>query len=102
MIPVFLIGGGWHAGSFPLTYGPFLDAAVQTGRRQIAIVVAEEPGENPHERFLQSRGVFESLGLAPDAAVPLIVSAAAPLTQAAIVQAAPTGMFVCGGLTPAY
>jgi cyanophycinase len=46
--------------------------------------------------------VFESLGLAPDAAVPLIVSAGAPLTLAALAQAAPTGLFVCGGLTPAY
>lgn len=102
MIPVFLLGGGWQADIFPLTYGPFLEAATHTGRRQIAIVVAEEPEGNPHERFLQSRGAFESLGLAPDAAIPLIVSAAAPLTQAALVQAAPTGIFVCGGLTPAY
>jgi cyanophycinase len=102
MIPVFLFGGGWQADIFPLTYEPFLDAATRTGRRQIAIVVAEEPEGNAHERFLQSRGVFESLGLAPDAAIPLMVSAAAPLTQAALVQAAPTGIFVCGGLTPAY
>jgi cyanophycinase len=102
MIPVFLIGGGWQTDIFPLTYGHFLDAATHTGRRQIAIVVAEESEVNPHERFLRSRAVFESLGLAPDAAVPLIVSAAAPLTEAALIQAAPTGIFVCGGLTPAY
>jgi cyanophycinase len=102
MIPVFLFGGGWQADIFPLTYGPFLDAATHAGQRRIAIVVAEEPDGNPHERFLQSRGVFELLGLAPDAATPLIVSATAPLTQAALVQAAPTGIFVCGGLTPAY
>ena len=102
MIPVFLIGGGWQAESFPLTYGPFLAAATRAGRRQIAIVVAEEPDVDSHQRFLQTRGAFESLGLAPDAAVPLIVSADAPLTQSALVHAAPTGIFVCGGLTPAY
>jgi cyanophycinase len=102
MIPVFLIGGGWRADAFSQTYGPFLEAAGQAGRCRIAIVVAEEPDVDPHQRFLQSRGVFESIGLAPEAAVPLIVSAAAPLTLAALAQAAPSGMLVCGGLTPAY
>ncbi len=102
MLPVFLIGGGWQADSFPLTYGPFQKAATRAGRCRIAIVVADEPDVDSHQRFLQTRGAFESLGLAPDAAVALMVSAAAPLTQAALVQAAPTGIFVCGGLTPAY
>jgi cyanophycinase len=102
MIPVFLLGGGWQATAFPLTYGPFLEAARHTGQRRIAIVVAEEPGVDSQARFLQSRGALESLGLDANSAVPLIVSAVAPLTQAALVQAAPTGILVCGGLTPAY
>jgi len=102
MIPVFLIGGGWQAEMFPATYGPFLEAAARSGRCQIAIVVAEEPEVDPQQRFRQSRGVLESLGLPPDAAAPLVVSAAAPLTPAALGEAAPTGILVCGGLTPAY
>lgn len=102
MIPVFLIGGGWQAESFRFTYAPFLEAAAHSGRRRIAIVVADEPDVDSHERFLRTRGAFESLGLAPDEAVALLVSGDVPLTQAALVQAAPTGIFVCGGLTPAY
>jgi cyanophycinase len=102
MMPVFLLGGGWQAAAFRLTYGPFLQAATHTDHQRIAIVVAEEPDVDSHSRFLQSRGALEALGLAADAAVPLMVSAAAPLTQAALVQAAPTGILICGGLTPEY
>src|SRR4051794_34456682 len=94
MIPVFLLGGGWQAAGFPHTYGPFLHAATHAGRQRIAIVVAEEPEVDSHARFLQSRAALESLGLAADAAVPLLIAADAPLTQAALAQAAPTGLLV--------
>ncbi len=102
MIPVFLIGGGWRAETFPQTYGRFLQAAAQNGQRRIAIIVAEEPDADSHDQFLRFRGVFESIGLNAKNASEIIVSTENPLTTEKLDEAKPTGIFVCGGLTPAY
>ncbi len=102
MIPVFLIGGGWRAETFSQTYGRFLEAATQNAKRRIAIVVAEEPDTDANQQFLRFRGAFEAVGLNSADAVNLVVSAANPLTAEKLIAAQPTGIFVCGGLTPAY
>ncbi len=102
MIPVFLIGGGWRAETFPQTYGRFLHAAAQNGKRRIAIIVAEEPDADSREHFLRFRGAFESIGLKIKDTSEIIVSAENPLTTEELKQIRPTGIFVCGGLTPAY
>lgn len=102
MIPVFLIGGGWNAETFPLTYGRFLEAASEKNKRRIAIVVAEEIGANSHEQFLRFFRAFEPVGLNSDDAFEIIVSAENPLTIEKLSEIQPTGIFVCGGLTPAY
>lgn len=102
MIPVFLIGGGWRAETFSQTYGRFLEAATRNAKRRIAIVVAEETGSNAEEQFLRFRGAFAAVGLNPADAAGLIVSADEPLTAEKLIAAQPTGIFVCGGLTPTY
>lgn len=102
MIPVFLIGGGWRAETFPHTYGRFLEAATQNAERRIAIVTAEEPGADARDQFLRFRGAFEAVGLNSSGAISLIVSADNPLTAEKLNGAQPSGIFVCGGLTPAY
>ncbi|HYP49922.1 MAG TPA: Type 1 glutamine amidotransferase-like domain-containing protein [Pyrinomonadaceae bacterium] len=105
MIPVFLIGGGWRVETFSQTYGRFLEAATENAKRRIVIVVAAEEAEaasNADEQFLRFRGAFEAVGLNSAEASGLIVSAAEPLTAEKLIAAEPTGIFVCGGLTPAY
>lgn len=102
MVPTFLIGGGWDASGFVHTYGRFLQVATRHAERQIAIVVAAEPGVEPAERFRQTRSVFESVGAAPEDFFSLFVADDAPLTLEALASHQPTGIFVCGGLTPAY
>lgn len=102
MIPVFLIGGGWRDETFPQTYGRFLKTATRDTERQIAIVVAEEIDSDSGEQFLRFRRAFEAVGLNPAEAVNLMVSADNPLTAEKLAAAPPTGIFVCGGLTPAY
>jgi cyanophycinase len=102
MVPTFLIGGGWEATGFIHTYGRFLQTAIRNTERRIGIVIAEEPGLDLSERFRQSRGVFESVGGASDEFFSLFVSDATPLTLEALASQRPTGIFVCGGLTPAY
>jgi cyanophycinase len=102
MIPVFLIGGGWRAETFPQTYGRFLQVATRNGHRRIALIVAEEPEADSHAQFLRFRNAFESVGLDSGEACEIIVSAENPLSSKRINAVEPTGVFVCGGLTPAY
>lgn len=102
MVPTFLIGGGWDERAFPLTYGRFLAAATHDGVQRIMIAVAEEPDVDQHERFVQTRGLFESVGADAEGFAPLLVSASRPPSMQALADYKPTGIFVCGGLTPAY
>lgn len=102
MIPVFLIGGGWNAETFPQTYGRFLRAATENNKRRIAIIVAEEVGADSHEQFLRFFRAFESVGLNSADAFEIIASAEKPLTIENLSEIQPTGIFVCGGLTPVY
>ena len=102
MIPVFLIGGGWRVETFPQTYGRFLQSAEKNGQRRIAIVVAEEPDADSHRQFLRFFEAFQAVGLNLSEAFEIIVSAEKPLARENLAAASPTGVFVCGGLTPAY
>jgi cyanophycinase len=103
MIPVFLIGGGWRAETFPDTYARFLQAATRVdGERRIAIIVAEEPDADSHAQFLRFFKAFETVGLDSNEAFEIIVSAENFLTKETLAEIKPTGVFVCGGLTPAY
>jgi cyanophycinase len=102
MIPVFLIGGGWRAETFPQTYGRFLEAAARDDHRRIAVIVAEDPEADSHAQFLRFFAAFENIGLNFDEAFEIIVSAENPLSLEKINAVEPTGVFVCGGLTPIY
>ena len=98
----FLIGGGWNAETFPNTYGRFIESATQNNERRIAIIVAEEPDADSHAQFLRFFGAFETVGLNFDEIFEIIVSAEKFLTKEILAEIKPTGVFVCGGLTPAY
>jgi cyanophycinase len=102
MDSVFLIGGGWQVESFPQTYGRFLRAAIKNGRRRVALVIAEEEETDPQAAFTRFFSAFESVGLKLDEAAALTVSAQKSLTVERLAEAEPTGVFVAGGLTPAY
>jgi cyanophycinase len=103
MVPkVFLIGGGWRAEFFPETYGRFLEAAGRGGESRIAIIVAEEEGADPHVQFWRFFEEFAAVGLKTAETEKVIVSAENALTKKSLAEIKPTGVFVCGGLTPAY
>lgn len=101
MIPIYLIGGGWKTDTFSQTYGRFLKAASINNRRKIAIVVAEEDADS-YQQFLRFFKPFETVGLNFAEVFDLIVSAENPLSKEKLIESEPTGIFVCGGLTPAY
>lgn len=100
-IPVFLIGGGWNAENFHETYNRFFSSAAKNGERRIAIV-AEEPDADSHAQFLRFFEAFEKVGLTSDEAFEIIVSKENFLAREKLDAIKPTGIFVCGGLTPAY
>lgn len=102
MIKTFLVGGGWRAETFPHTYARFLQAAANNGERRIAIIVAEEPGADSHAQFMRFFKAFKTAGLNSNEAVEIIVSAENFLSKETLAEINPTGVFVCGGLTPAY
>lgn len=99
---LFLIGGGWRSEVFTETYSRFLQKATINGHRKISIIVAEEAGADLHTQFLRFFEAFESIGLKPDEVSEIFVSGKNPLTKEKLLAANPTGIFVCGGLTPAY
>ncbi len=102
MIPIFLIGGGWRTESFPQTYGRFLQAASKNAQPRIAIIVAEEPDSDSSQQFQRFLQAFQLIGLNTSEASKIVISAEKPLTKETLAEIEPTGIFVCGGLTPAY
>ena len=102
MLPVFLIGGGGdHPGS-ATTYGRFLDAATQAGRRHVVLVVAADSPAEADETFTATRAIFTGLGAAAAETRVLFLSPGTPLTLDQLTATQPTGVFVCGGSTPLY
>ncbi|MEO6587947.1 MAG: hypothetical protein ABIP06_01355, partial [Pyrinomonadaceae bacterium] len=102
MNKIFLIGGGWNVKTFPQTFGRFLESAASGKKKRIAIIIAEEEGANSHEQFLRFFAAFEAVGLKSEEGFKIIVSAEHFLTKEKLAEIKPTGVFVCGGLTPAY
>lgn len=93
---VFLMGGGWDEAAYPRTYGRFAAAASASGPARIACVVLD--GEDRAMHYGWAAHAFRTVGVADT--YPVYVSADKPLQRGDIESA--TGMFVAGGLTPAY
>lgn len=93
---VFLMGGGWNEAAYPRTYGRFARAASAEGPARVACVILDGPDREIHYRWAAS--AFAVVGLGDT--FPVYVSAARPLLEEHIAGA--TGVFVGGGLTPAY
>lgn len=90
----FLIGGGWSEEAFPLTYGRFVTSIGAT--RRIACVLLDEDDRDAY--FARSAAAFASVGASD--LYPVFVSRHRPLRASDLEGAA--GVFVGGGLTPAY
>ncbi len=93
---VFLLGGGWNEAAYPRTYGRFATAASVCGPARIACVLLD--GEDREMHFGWAAHAFAAVGVTDT--FPVYVSRANPLLRKRVVGA--TGIFVGGGLTPAY
>lgn len=94
--PVLLIGGGWTAEAYPLTYGPFVEAASQKGRTRIACILLDHPERD--DFFGMAQFAFDAAGTRD--VYPVFVSPDRPLQREDVEGA--TGIFVAGGHTPGY
>jgi cyanophycinase len=68
----------------------------------LALVIAEATEAAAQESFRDYGAIFESLAAPPAEILPLFVSPAHPLTSTHLAILQPTGLFVCGGVTPFY
>lgn len=102
MIPIFLIGGGWKPESWRQTYGPFVQASQVSGRCQITLILAADHDDEKMEIATKYRSVFETLGVTVEEITILWISKTCPLKPEILTASQPTGVFVGGGLTPAY
>lgn len=94
MAEIFLLGGGWTAAAAAATYGRFVAAAGTSPT--IACVLLDEPG---HEQYFQRfADVLAAVGA--DSVHPVVVGSARRLELSDLSGAG--GVFVAGGLTPAY
>ena len=94
--PVFLIGGGWNEPAFPHTYGRFVAALSAASTPRIACVLLD--GDERDDYFARSAAAFAAVGFRE--VDPVFVSPERPLRADDLTSAA--GVFVGGGLTPAY
>lgn len=117
--PVFLIGGGWDGTVADVVYGPFLRAAASgsamgsgagtgadagagtgtgggSGPRVLCVLVDEGDGA---EQFARYDAALRKAG--PCTPVPLLVPVGQRFDVGAL-SGDVDGLFVCGGLTPAY
>ena len=102
MIAIFLHGGGDHPDSREATWGRFVSAVTASSPGRLALVVAEATEAAAQESFRDYQAIFESLAAPPAEIVPLFVSPTNPLTPNHLATLQPTGLFVCGGVTPFY
>ena len=102
MIPLFLIGGGWDENSYELTYGRFVKASTRDKNRRLMVVMFTENDKDREETQNSYFSVFLKLGVSLKDLFPVFLSEECALSIELLEQVNPTGVFVCGGLTPMY
>ncbi|MEU2288434.1 Type 1 glutamine amidotransferase-like domain-containing protein [Streptomyces sp. NPDC013178] len=93
---VFLIGGGRDEATAEAVFGPFLRAASAAVPRILCVLVDEGDGA---KQFAEYDAVLRQAGDCTP--VPLLLPIGQPFEVEALAEDV-DGLFVCGGLTPAY
>lgn len=99
---VFLHGGGDGTEARSATFGRFVQATNPSPSRPLALIVAEEVEADRQTSVHAYRAIFQTAGTPADCLVALEVSPTEPLTTQRLDAVHPSGLFVCGGLTPYY
>lgn len=99
---IFLHGGGDEPECRRSTFGLFAASALREPTDKLALVIAEAVETAAWQSWQAYSTIFTSLGVPIENLVPLFVTSTAPLTYQMIARAMPSGLFVCGGVTPYY
>ena len=99
---IFLHGGGDRPESRQETFGLFAEEALKELPSKLALVIAEEGETAVQESWQAYSSIFTAVGVPEEKLVPLFASPTSPLTYEMVAQAKPSGLFVCGGMTPSY
>lgn len=99
---IFLHGGGDRPESRQETFGIFAEAALTEPSSKLALVIAEAEATAVQESWQAYSGIFTAVGVPEEKLVSLFVSPTNLLTYEMVAQAKPSGVFVCGGMTPTY
>jgi cyanophycinase len=102
MSSIYLHGGGDHPDSREAIWGRFVSVVTASSPGRLALVVVEATEAAAQESFQDYRAFFAPLLAPPAEIVPLFVSPANPLKSTHLTILQPTGLFVCGGVTPFY
>lgn len=102
MTTIFLHGGGDDVESRAAIYGRFVQTTIEQQAGPLGLVVAEATEKEQQQSFEAYKAIFQAAGVPIERLAPLFVSPTAPLTFGAIAQMQPSGVFVCGGITPFY
>ena len=105
---IFFHGGGDRPESRAATFGRFAAACLGQPADKLALVLAEveetavtSTSLSTSSQYIAAyRELFTAVGVHPDQLIPLVVTAEKPLTYEMVAQVAPSGVFVCGGVTP--
>ena len=101
MCRIFLHGGGDDVASRRETFGQFV-AAMMVGETGKLALVLEEEETAVFESQQAYSTIFTSIGFPADNIAPIYATKTNPLTYEMLVHIAPSGLFVCGGVTPSY
>jgi cyanophycinase len=102
-VPTLVLhGGGDHAASRADTFGRFVRAMRAHHSGPLALIVAEATDADRAASARAYSAIFEAVGVDAGQLLPLFVTPTQPLTYAALAEAQPAGVFVCGGATPFY
>ncbi len=102
MSSLYLHGGGDHSESRANTFGRFAQALSAAQSHPLVLLIAEANEADREASFQAYKAIFADVGISTDAIRPVFVSPEQPLTTAALMEAQPCGVFVCGGMTPFY
>ena len=99
---IFLHGGGDDPHSRANTFGRFVQAATFHASCDLALVISDDSETEAQQSFHAYREIFASLPNAPAQIHAIFVTAAQPLKRTQLERIRPSGVFVCGGVTPRY
>jgi cyanophycinase len=99
---IFLHGGGNRDESREATFGRFAAACIRQPADKLALVMAEGEETAVPKYIAAYSELFTAVGVPQEQIIPLVVTAKKPLTYEMVAQVAPSGLFLCGGVTPLY